>query len=202
MSEQLDDQPARLRKKPGRASRVASSGNGGGWKKRPIETLTCPTSGQQVQVRRPGPEFTLRAGKVARTFSHVADQDGDDDNLSPEERGLRVVSGMSDDELAAVMIFARELVCAMLVSPRLVQHPKSEDEIGPDDIGDDFWFLFNYAMTGFFGLRVPVGDREVEVADLKTFRDESGFSGDSDNSAEVRSDPEQLTGNSGLVAGV
>jgi hypothetical protein len=62
-----NDDIERLRKKPGRASRAAvgSALSNGGWKKRQTETITCP-SGQVVQIRRPGPEFTLRAGKVRR----------------------------------------------------------------------------------------------------------------------------------------
>jgi hypothetical protein len=187
-----NDGVARLHKKPGRASRAAAAAtvNGGGWKRRKVETLTCP-SGEKVQIRRPGPEFMLRAGKVARTFSQVSSHIPEvGDGLSDHERGLQVIAEMSDTELAAVMIFARELVCAILVSPRLVQNPQSEDEIGPDDIGDDFWFLFNYAMTGFFNLRVPVGNQEVEVGDLKSFRPDAGVPGDSVDSAQVRSDPE------------
>lgn len=184
-----------IRKKPGRRHRASqitgSDANGGGWKKRRIEALTCP-SGQQVQVRRPGPEFTLRAGKVARTFSQALSRKPETDQDAPTlESGLEVIATMTDDEFAAVMIFARELVCAILISPRLVQNPQNENEIGPDDIGDDFWFLFNYAMTGFFNLTVPVGNQEVEVSDLKSFRPEPGVSRDSSDRSEIRPNAEQ-----------
>lgn len=165
-----------------------------GWKPRKTETLECP-SGQSVQVRRPGPEFMLRAGRVARTFSKYAskaDKEQDEkerQSLSPEEYGLQTLAKMSDDELAAVMIFARELVCAMLVSPRLVREPRPDsDEIGPEDIGDDFWFLFGHGMTGYFNLKVPVGNGEVEVKDLETFRPESGVSGHGADGGSVSSD--------------
>lgn len=183
---------AALAKKPARMNRATLS-NGNGWKQRKIETKTCP-SGQVVQIRRPGPEFMLRAGKVARTFSRgLGQKPSDGDDVSAEEQGIRVIEKMTDDELAAVLIFARELVCAMLVFPRLVQNPRpGTDEVGPDDIGDDFWFLFNYAMEGYFGLRVPVGNAEVEVGDLKTFRQEPSVSGDSVDGEDVRANTEQL----------
>lgn len=176
--------------------------NGNGWKPRKAETLVCP-SGQEVRVQRPGPEFALRAGRVQRTFSkkkQTEQEQQEMEGLTPEEYGLKTLANMDDEELAAVMIFARELVCAMLVSPKLVREPRpGHNEIGPDDIGDDFWFLFNYAMTSFYNLSVPVGETEVQVKDLETFRSESGISGDSDNSASVRADTEQPVVDRGLV---
>ncbi len=153
-----------------------------GWKPRKTETITCP-SGQTVQVRRPGPEFMLRAGRVAKTFSNIVGRKGEDE--SAEDYSLNMLAKMSDDELAAVMIFARELVCEMLVSPRLVREPRGPDEIGPDDIGDDFWFLFNYAMTGYFNLKIPVGDGEVEVADVESFPEVTSVSGDGPNGESI-----------------
>jgi hypothetical protein len=159
--------------------------NNGGWKKRPIETLTCP-SGQEVQIRRPGPEFMLRAGKVARTFSQVLTRD-----LDNEKDGLSLISDMTDDEQAAVLDFARELVCAMVVNPPLTLKPKTPDELTPDDIADDMWFLLTYAMTGFFNLPVPVGDnQEVQVSDLKSFRSDDSVSRDSADGTDVRTDTE------------
>jgi hypothetical protein len=164
-----------------------------GWKPRKIETLTCP-SGVTVQVRRPGPEFMLRAGRVAKGFSKKANKEQverekkETEGMTPEEFGLHTLANMDDEELANVMIFARELVCAMMVSPKLVREPHLDsDEIGPEDIGDDFWFLFNYAMTSFYNLKVPVGEGEVEVADLETFRPESGVSGTSTDSESIPS---------------
>lgn len=176
--------------------------NSSGWKKRPVETRTCP-SGQEVQIRRPGPDFTLRAGRVARTFSKALSRQPEsrETGLSDHERGLQVIAAMSDSELSDVMVFARELVCSMLVSPRLVQKPRpGTDEIGPDDIGDDFWYLFNYAMTGFFNLPVPIGNEEVEVSDLESFREDSGVQGTGISGPEVRPDAEQSVGGNGLVA--
>lgn len=164
------------------------SSTNGGWKPRKTETLTLNESGQVVQIRRPGPEFTLKAARVVRTFTakkanEVKQQPGE----TIEEAGVRTIAEMSDEELAALTIFARELVCAMLVSPKLVLNPNPDrDEIGPDDIGNDFWELFNYGMTNFYNLRVPVGnDAEVEVKDLESFRAESGVSGASVDGAHV-----------------
>lgn len=149
----------------------------GQWKPRKTETLTTP-GGVEVQVRRPGPDFMLRAGRVAKTFSRTAAKEKPE-GQTEQEYGLDVLAKMSDEELAAVLVFARELVCTMLVSPKLVQNPRpNTNEIGPDDIGDaDFWFLFNYAMAGYYGLKVPVGNEEVEVSDLESFRSESSVSG-------------------------
>lgn len=182
-----------------------TNGQNFGWKPRALAPLICP-SGQKVMVRRPGPEFALRAGRVHRTFTKAKKSNEQEEQekkemegLSPEEYGLKTLANMGDEELAAVMIFARELVCTMMVSPRLVREPRPGfNEIGPDDIGDDFWFLFNYAMTNFYNLSVPVGETEVQVKDLETFRPGSSISGDSDNSPEVRTDTEQPVGDQGL----
>jgi hypothetical protein len=200
-----NDDIERLRKKPGRASRTAATAsvNGTGWKQRKIETLACP-SGQVVQVRRPGPDFMLRAGRVVKTFSkELLTKPKNQGEISEPERGLTFVANMNDEEFAAMMAFARELVCAMLVSPKLVQHPRpGTDEVGPDDIGDDFWYLFGYAVDGFSTLPVPVANQEVEVGDLESFRQEPGVSGDSTDGAEVRTDAEQPAAGQGLVGGV
>lgn len=173
-----------------------------GWQPRKAETLTCP-SGQVVTVRRPGPEFALRAARIHKTFTKKANKSKEElekeqqemEGLSPEEYGLKTLANMDDEELAGVMIFTRELVCAMLVSPRLVREPRpGMNEVGPDDIGDDFWWLFNYAMTGFYGLKVPVGDAEVEVADVESFRPESSFPGDSVDGESVSPNTKQPAG--------
>lgn len=178
------------------------STNGNGWKPRKDLKLTCP-SGQEVTVRRPGPEFILKSGKVARTFSASLSQQSPErqPGQSIEQYGMDVIARMSDEELAALMIFARELVCTMLVSPKLVLNPRPEmDEIGPDDIGNDFWWLFNYAMSNFLGIRVPVGETEVEAKDLETFRPDASIQGDSMDSTSVSvTEPERAVTDSGLV---
>lgn len=175
--------------------------NNGGWKPRKTEPLTCPFSGVVAQVRRPGPEFALRAQRIPRTFTKsLSEMPKPEPGQSAEDFGAKVISEMSDEELAAVTIFARELVCAMLVSPKLKLNPDPDkDEIGPDDIGNDFWFLFNYAMTNFYGIKVPVADGEVDVSDLESFRAESGVSGDSVDGPHVPPEAVEPAGDRGRM---
>lgn len=177
------------------------STNGNGWKPRKDLKLTCP-SGQEVTVRRPGPEFMLRNGRVARTFSKSLSVAKREPGQSIEEYNSAVIEQMSDDELAALMLFARGLVCGMLVSPKLVLNPRADqDEIGPDDMPTtDFWFLFNYGMQNFIGIKVPVAETEVEVEDLETFRAEPGISGDSVDGVHVPvTESEREDADQGLV---
>lgn len=180
------------------------STNGNGWAPRKSIEVTCP-SGKKPLVRRPGPELMLRSGRAARTFtkaltSHSKRQPGQ----SIEDYNAEVFEQMSDEELAAVTLFARDLVCAMLVSPKLVLNPREDrDEMGPDDVPPmDFWHLFNYGMTNFIGIQVPVGDTEVEVADLETFRGESGIQGDGVDGVHIPvSESERTATDQGLVSG-
>ena len=170
-----------------------------GWKPRKSIYLECP-SGQKVTVRRPGPEFALRAGRVTKTFTKSKEEQAENQSKTPEE----IMAAMSDEELAALTIFARELVVAMMVSPKLVLNPNPDrDEIGPDDIDSDFWFLFNYGMENFYGIKVPVGDDgEVEVKDLESFREDAGVSGHSMDGVHIRTETEQVDGDRGLVSSV
>lgn len=176
-----------------------SNGNGNnyGWKKRKAITVTCP-SGQKVIVKRPGPEFYLRSGRVSRTFTLALTTEKDAPALDApieEKRDFweSKIERMSDSELEALVLFAKDLIVTMVVSPRLVLNPREDsDEIGPEDIEHDFWFLFAYGMANFVGIKVPVGapgaESEVEVSDLETFRPESGVSRDSVDSAHVQPD--------------
>lgn len=178
-----------------------SSGRPNGhWAPRKLETLTCP-SGQVVQVRRPGPEFMLRVGKYARTFTSLKDQTSQSAE-DPAEHYLETIAKLNDEELAALMIFAREYVTASLVEPKLSRNPNYDaGEIGPDDLPmADFWFLFGQGMTGFEGLTVPVGETEVQVSDLGSFRGDSGVSGPSVDSAHLPPETEQPTGDRGVVS--
>lgn len=175
-----------------------SSNGDYGWKPRKVEMITCP-SGQKVQVRRPGPEFMLRVGKYARTFTALKDQ-VTISAQDPTEHYLETIAKLDDEELAALMVFAREYVAASLVEPKLSRDPNYDaGEIGPDDLPmADFWFLFGHGMSGFEGLAVPVGETEVQVSDLESFRGESGVSGSSVDSPHLPSDPEQPIGDQGL----
>lgn len=176
---------------------MSKSGNGYGWKKRQVITVTCP-SGQQVIVKRPGPEFYLRSGRVARTFTTGLDKDP---NAPAADASLEAkrdywtdkIANMSDTELEALILFAKDLIVTMVISPRLVLNPREDsDEIGPDDIEHDFWFLFAYGMANFVGIKIPVGapgaESEVEVSDLSTFRPEPGVSRDSVDGVHVQPD--------------
>lgn len=165
--------------------------NGYGWKPRKTLTLECPT-GQKVIVQRPGPEIFLKTGRVLRGFARKA-------GLTEEQAQQAMakdLADMSDEELALSMQVGREWVVAMLVSPRLVINPQPEsDEIGPDDLHfQDYWFLFSFAMDGFMGIKIPVGDTEVEVADLESFRSESIVSRDSVDGQDIRPATEQAAG--------
>lgn len=161
------------------------------WKKRQTEQITCP-SGQVCTVRRPSPDFNLKAGRIARTFTAAFarhSKEEDSQSVTDEARGLSAIEELSDAELLSITAFAKELLVAILVSPRLVARPSPgiENEIGPEDIPNlDFWFLFNYGMTGFMNAPVPVGGQEVSVATLETFRSDAGVSGDSPDSENVR----------------
>lgn len=154
------------------------STNGNQWKpSRPIE-VTCP-SGQKVMVKRPGKEFSIKAGRVGRTFSAVLTKEDRLKNETEEEYNARLLDGMSDNEAEASVDYCRLLLVAMCVSPKLYLKPK-EDQLGPDDLPDnDFWFLVNFHSNNYAGSTVPVGETEVEAESFDTFRDESGVSGSS-----------------------
>lgn len=167
------------------------STNGNGWKPSKVEAYTC-ADGSTVYVHRPGPELALRVGRIPRTFTKSLNDENE--KLSPEER----LAQMSDEEQDATVQVAREVIVAMVVSPKLKLNPK-EGELGPDDTGADFWPLFSYAMDNYFKIKVPVGEGEVEAEDLVTFRAESGVSGDSMDGVHVSSEPERTTTDQGLV---
>lgn len=169
------------------------------WAPRKIEPLTCP-SGQVVLVKRPGPDFTLRVGRVARTYAAALSGKPRNDGETDQEYYERLFDEMSEEELDAYVAYGRHLLVAMCVSPALALSPKPErGEIGPDDLGSDFWFLLDYGMRNFLGISVPVGDTEVEATDLEPFRAESGIQGDSVDGAHVQADAEQPVGDQGLV---
>lgn len=179
------------------------STNGNEWTPRKSVEFTCP-SGKKGLVRRPGPELMLRSGRAARTFTKaVTDRPERRPEQSIEDYNAEIFEQMSDEELTAVTLFARDLVCAMLVSPRLVLNPREgHDEMGPDDVPPiDFWALFNYGMTNFIGIKVPVGDTEVEAEHLETFRAEPGIQGDSVDGIHVPvSESEPAATDQGLVS--
>lgn len=171
------------------------STNGNQWTPGKTESFTCG-SGAEVQIQRPGPEFLLLSGKVSRTFTKNLAKNPDQSATDM----LDIIAEMSDEEIAEVTLFATKLVCAMCVSPKVTPNPRP-GEIGPRDMGMDFWELFFYAMTNFFRMKVPVGNTEVEVSDLETFRPESSIQGDSVDGVHVSPNSEQFIGDQGLVDG-
>lgn len=172
------------------------SNNNGGWKPSKVHLFKCP-SGQEVYVQRPGPQLALRVSRIPRTFTKsLSETEEEKTNQSPEDK----LAEMSDEEQDAIVSLAREVIVAMVVSPKLVLNPK-DGELGPDDTGTDFWPLFSYAMTNFFNVKVAVGNEEVEVKDLESFREEPGVSGDGVDSAHISPNTEQPAGDPGLVDG-
>lgn len=158
------------------------STNGNGWKPRKSEKWTCP-SGQEVWTRQPGPEFTLRLGRTPNALNGSKDVPKQAEGESEEDYGKRVMEHVSDEDLVT---HARQLIVAMVESPKLVLDPKP-GELGPDDTGTDFWPLFQYGMDKYFKVKgkVKVGDGEVEASVLETFPGESAVSGDGVDSAPI-----------------
>lgn len=155
-----------------------SSSNGNGWKPRKSEKWVGP-SGQEVLTRRPGPEFTLRLGRSPGALGAGKNLPERAEGQTDDEYAQEVLKHISDEEMVGM---ARELIVAMVESPKLVLNPKPDtEEIGPDDTGVDFWPLYQYGMDKYFNIKAPVkaGDGEVEVSDLKTFPEQPGVSGDS-----------------------
>lgn len=175
-----------------------SDSNGNVWKPRKPEEFICP-SGQKVLTRQPGPEFTLRLGKTTRSFTTPEGVPKRREGQSDEEYGREVLDQISDDDLTQS---ARELLVAMCVSPKLSLNPDyDKGELHPDDTGIDFWPLYQHGMQKYYSRKgkVQVGDGEVEVNDLETFREEQGVSGDSVDSTHVSPNTEQPNGDQGLV---
>ena len=171
------------------------STNGNYWKPRQSECFTCP-SGQKVYIRRPGPEFVLRAPRGLRGLrAFITD-------TTPQVAGneWELMSGMAEDEQEALVEYARDLICACVTSPKLFRHPTPQ-QLGPDDTEGDFWPLFGELMRRYIGGKVAVGDTEVEEEDLKSFRPESSVPGDSVDSVHVSSDAQLDARDSGLVQG-
>ena len=176
-----------------------STTNGNKWAPRKSEKWIAP-SGQEVWTRAPGPEFTLRLGRTPRAFTTTESVPQRREGQTEEEYGREVLDQISDEGLVT---FARELLVAMVETPKLVHEP-GPGQLGPDDTGTDFWPLYQYGMSKYFNrsVSVPAGDGEVEANDLTTFPSESGISGDSVDGVSVPvaiTEPE--TADSGLVNG-
>lgn len=169
------------------------SNNNGGWKPRKREAFTC-ADGSIVYVRRPGPELALRVSRIPRTFTKSLVENGAEESASDE------LERLSEEEQEITVRLAREVIVAMVDEPKLYLNPK-EGQLGPDDTGADFWPLFTYAMTNYYNIKVPVGDGEVEVEDLETFREQPGVSGDGVDGVHVSRAAQHQDADSGLVDG-
>lgn len=147
------------------------------WQKRPLVTLKCP-SGVECQVRRPGPELALRAGRLPRPLQAL------NPKLTEEEAQL-ALNALSEDEMAALMSFARDLVCGCVVSPKLCKEadPNDQDAVHVDDLPPgDFWQIYYWGLGGGASGSVAVADGEVDVEDVRTFPSEqrAGIGPDND----------------------
>ena len=183
------------------------STNGNQWKPLTAEKWICPT-GQVVWIRQPGPELTIRLGRLPKAVAgnmppRRHGQTEEEYDRALEEYTREALQKVDDEE---IVTSARQLLVAMLESPKLVLNPRHElGELGPDDTGIDFWPLYEHGMNKYFraGRKlIKAGEGEVEEKDLETFRAESGVSGDSVDSIHISvAESEPAVADSGLVNG-
>lgn len=142
------------------------------WRKRQTILLSCP-SGNEVLVRRPGPDLAVKAGKFARILQKVSGKGG---KATPEEQ-LLAIENLPDSELEQLMVFARVVLADVVVEPPLAIHPK-EGQLSPDDVPlNDFWFIHTWAMNGGPTMPVKLKEGETTVEAVESFPDgqESGL---------------------------
>lgn len=146
--------------------------NGHGWKKRAVVPFECP-DGTICMLRRPGPEMSLKASRIARPLQKLQPEDGE-----PQKLGdfLEKMARLDDDELLKVVTYAREMVLACVVSiqggPRLTAtpSPRIENEIGPEDMPEAaFWAIFNWGASGGKDLPVVIAGEEATIEQVTTF---------------------------------
>lgn len=71
-------------------------------------------------------------------------------------------------------LFARQLVLATVVEPKLSDKEKP-DALTPEDVPPvDFWYLFKWAMRGGPGLPVAMEEGDATVESVETFPVEPG----------------------------
>jgi hypothetical protein len=123
------------------------------WQKRRSMSMTCP-SGAVCEVQRPGPEVSIKAGRIIHLFK-------------PETAGS--VEQLSDEEAARIYVFARQAVAAAVTSPKLSLDEKP-DSLTPEDIPpQDFWHVFTWVMRGGPDLPVTLREGETTVEAVETF---------------------------------
>jgi hypothetical protein len=134
------------------------------WQKRQAVKLVCPT-GNEVMVRRTGPDLAVKAGKFARVLQKVAGKNG---KATPEEQ-LLAIEQLPEKELESLMAFARVVIADVVVNPPLALHPK-EGQLSPDDVPlVDFWFIHTWAMNGGPTMPVQMQEGETTVEAVETF---------------------------------
>lgn len=134
------------------------------WQKRQTIKLACP-SGNEVMVRRPGPDLAVKAGKFARVLQKVGGKKG---NATPDEQ-LAAIEKLPDGELEQLMTFARVVLADVVINPPLSLHPK-EGQLSPDDVPlNDFWFIHTWAMNGGPTMPVKLKEGETTVEAVETF---------------------------------
>lgn len=137
--------------------------SGNKWQKRKPLSLECP-SGSVCDVQRPSPEISLKGGKLAHIFATPIAA------LNPQA----VLNELSDEDAAKVYLFARELVAAVVVEPKISLDRETES-LTPEDIPPpDFWHVFGWAMRGGPGLPVALEEGETTVEAVETFPGEQG----------------------------
>jgi hypothetical protein len=154
----------------------------GDYIKKSRQVLTLP-SGFKILVRRPGPEIVLKAFRLPSNMSQQLKTAIE--GMSVEQAGKEVLKALSDEDAERYMDYARRVIEAVSVKPRIRVGATDEDELDPSDLdGGDFWYLFGWAQRG--GDVVPVGETEVTVTDVENFREDGGLPGTSDDGGQVQ----------------
>lgn len=128
------------------------------WQKRKTMPLPCP-SGELPIVQRPGPELSLKAGRLAPVFG--SKPTGADAETIMQE--------LSDEESAKIYLFARQVIVDVVVEPKITLDGKDES-LTPEDIPpSDFWHIFSWFMRGCPDISVPLKEGETTVEAVETF---------------------------------
>lgn len=148
------------------------------WRKRQTKSFNCP-SGNVITVRRPGPDLTLKAGKVARVLKAQAEAGAD------IQKQLQFMETLPDAELEKLMDFARVLIVDVVIQPPLSLNPK-EGQLGPDDVPlEDFWAIYIAAMRGFPDMPVRTTEGETTLENVSNFPEGQGSSSSVSEDSEV-----------------
>lgn len=129
-----------------------------GWQKRPTMIMPCP-SGAECKVHRPGPELSLKAGRLAPLFGpRITGADAQN-----------VVEQLSDEEAAGIYLFARQVMAATILEPRITLDGR-ENSLTPDDIPPaDFWHVFTWFIKGCPDIPVKTKEGETTVEAVENF---------------------------------